>query len=314
MTRDTWQSDVLAEETHSGGLWSLILLLALIGPAFSVALVPSTPARVALAVAGVIGLGAIAMAAAGFQYRFLRDGVEVRTLGFKLRSIPKQAIVSYSIEPWAFIRGYGIRGIGSTRAYVWGNKVVHIKTSTGEVYLGHSDPEKIVHELDRVTGFNLAGAGEPTIDAVTTHSSGTHQATVGARHKSGSWFLVLTCLMWVALPISALEYWDGWDSFPPHMAVHFDSSFRPNGFASRETAVITGLGIMGAMLVLFTVVCLSARAWKPEAAWVALLISYIVVAILWYANHSIVKFNLNAQPAHSELVGSDPWLPVTHTS
>ena len=52
------------------------------------------------------------MAWSGFQYRFLRDGVEIRMLGFRLRSIPKQSIVSYSIEPWAFIRGYGIRGIG----------------------------------------------------------------------------------------------------------------------------------------------------------------------------------------------------------
>jgi len=66
----------------------------------------------------VVGLGVGAMAWSGFQYRFLRHGVEIRMLGFRLRSIPKQSIVSYSIEPWAFIRGYGIRGIGSTRAYV----------------------------------------------------------------------------------------------------------------------------------------------------------------------------------------------------
>jgi hypothetical protein len=33
---------------------------------------------------------------------------------------------------------------------VWGNKVVHIKTSNGEVFLGHSDPQRIVRDLDRV--------------------------------------------------------------------------------------------------------------------------------------------------------------------
>jgi len=48
------------------------------------------------------------------------------------------------------LRGYGIRGIGKTRAYVWGNKVVHIKTTNGDVFLGHSDPQRIVCDLDRV--------------------------------------------------------------------------------------------------------------------------------------------------------------------
>ena len=149
---DAYQSDVLAEETHSGRAWSLIILLALIGPMIGVLLVPSPAGRWAVALVGVIAIGTFAMSWSGFQYRFLRHGVEIRMLGFPLRSIPKQSIVSYSIEPWAFIRGYGIRGIGSSRAYVWCNKVVHIKTSNGEIFLGHSDPERIVRDLNMVTG------------------------------------------------------------------------------------------------------------------------------------------------------------------
>jgi len=147
---DAFQSDVLAEETHSGRAWSLIILLALIGPMIGVALVPSTAGRWAVALVGVIAIGTFAMSWSGFQYRFLRYGVEIRMLGFRLRSIPKQSIVSYSIEPWAFIRGYGIRGIGSSRAYVWCNQVVHIKTSNGELFLGHNDPERIVRDLNMV--------------------------------------------------------------------------------------------------------------------------------------------------------------------
>ena len=149
---DAFQSDVLAEETHSGRAWSLIILVALVGPAIGVALVPSTAGRWAVALVGVIAIGTFAMSWSGFQYRFLRHGVEIRMLGFRLRSIPKQSIVSYSIEPWAFVRGYGIRGIGSTRAYVWCNQVVHIKTSNGEIFLGHRDPQRIVRDLDMVTG------------------------------------------------------------------------------------------------------------------------------------------------------------------
>ncbi len=151
------QGDVLAEETHSGRVWSLLILPALIGPAVSVAFYPTAPARLALLAVAVIGVGALALVLSGFQYRFLRHGVEIRTLGFRLRTIPKQAIVSYSIESWGLPRGYGIRGIGNARAYVWGNKVVHIKTTNGEVYLGHSDPERIIRDLDQVTGFVTRG-------------------------------------------------------------------------------------------------------------------------------------------------------------
>jgi hypothetical protein len=149
---NAFQGDVLAEETHSGRAWSLIILLALIGPMIGVALVPSTAGRWAVALVGVIAIGTFAMSWSGFQYRFLRHGVEIRMLGFRLRSIPKRSIVSYSIEPWAFVRGYGIRGIGTSRAYVWCNQVVHIKTSNGEIFLGHNDPQRIVRDLDMVTG------------------------------------------------------------------------------------------------------------------------------------------------------------------
>jgi hypothetical protein len=154
---DAFHGDVLAEETHSGRAWSLIILLALLGPMIGVALVPSIPGRWAVVLVAVIAVGTFAMSWSGFQYRFLQHGVEIRMLGFRLRSIPKQSIVSYSIEPWAFVRGYGIRGIGNTRAYVWCNKVVHIRTSNGEIFLGHNDPERIVRDLDMVTGVLTRG-------------------------------------------------------------------------------------------------------------------------------------------------------------
>jgi hypothetical protein len=157
METNAFQSDVLALETHSGRVWSLILLMALIGPLLMVALAPSRGIPWPFILAGLLGIGASAMAWSGFQYRFLRDAVEIRMLGFRLQSIPRQAIVSYSIEPWAFRRGYGIRGLGRIRAYVWCNKVVHIRTSNGEVFLAHSDPERIMRDLDLVTGVVTRG-------------------------------------------------------------------------------------------------------------------------------------------------------------
>ncbi len=148
---DSSQIDLLAEETHTGRVWVVIILVALIAPAISLTIARTTLVVWAAALVGVIALGAGAMAWSGFQYRFLRHGVEIRMLGFHLRSIPRSSIVSYAIEPWAFIRGYGIRGIGKTRAYVWSNKVVHIKTTNGDIFLGHDDPQRIVRDLDMVT-------------------------------------------------------------------------------------------------------------------------------------------------------------------
>ena len=154
---DTLQNDILAEETHSGRFWSLFILLAMSGPVIAWSLARTTAIFWPMILVGAVGLFACAMAWSGFQYRFLRHGVEIRMLGFHLRSIPKESIVSYSIEPWSLIRGYGIRGIGNTRAYVWCNQVVHIRTSNGDIFLGHNDPERVVRDLDMVTGVLTRG-------------------------------------------------------------------------------------------------------------------------------------------------------------
>jgi len=154
---ETYQVDVLAEETHTGRVWGLLILPAMIGPLISLALYRTTAVVWAASFVGLIGLGVVAMTWSGFQYRFLRQGVEVRMLGFCLRSIPAQSIVSYSIESWSLLRGYGIRGLGRTRAYVWCNQVVHIKTTNGDIFLGHSDPERIVRDLNMVTGIVSRG-------------------------------------------------------------------------------------------------------------------------------------------------------------
>jgi hypothetical protein len=157
MEPGNYHSDVIAEETHAGRVWTLLLLPALIVPAISASFYPTAPARWALVVIAIVGIGSLALVWSGFQYRFLRHGIEIRTLGFRLRTIPRQAIVSYSIESWGLPRGYGIRGVGNTRAYVWGNRVVHIKMTNGDVFLGHSNPEKIIRDLDEMTGFVSRG-------------------------------------------------------------------------------------------------------------------------------------------------------------
>jgi hypothetical protein len=157
MASNAFQSNVLAEETHSGQLVGVLILLALIGPMVALHVARARAPLVPLLLVTAVGSFALAMAWSGFQYRFRHDGVEIRMLGFTLRTIPRADIVSYTIEPWSLIRGYGIRWIGSTRAYVWCNRVVHIRTQNGDVFLGHDHPERIVRDLDLVTGFVTRG-------------------------------------------------------------------------------------------------------------------------------------------------------------
>jgi hypothetical protein len=153
-------NEVIAEEIHRGRKWSLLFLapvLVLIAMAFAS---PNFMIRLSLYIVALIALGAFAMAWDGFHYFFTRHGVEIRTLGFRLKSIPLLQIKSYEIQKWNAIRGYGIRGAGNCKAYVWGNSGVRVDLYDGSVFLGHSDAQRIVHDLNvikRVSGLITKG-------------------------------------------------------------------------------------------------------------------------------------------------------------
>ncbi|HLW89653.1 MAG TPA: DUF1648 domain-containing protein [Terriglobales bacterium] len=140
----------LAQETHDSPLFALLFLLPLFYLLWTLATVPTGTASFGLVLMSVVFFVIAIFAWSGFHYYFGPAGVEVRALGYRLRSVPVSQITSYGIEPWNILRGYGIRGIGGTRAYVWCNKVVHIKTPEGEVFLGHNQPERIIRDLDMI--------------------------------------------------------------------------------------------------------------------------------------------------------------------
>jgi hypothetical protein len=147
------EGQTLAEETHGSSRFAgLFVVLALVE--FSLAFaIPQTSVRIAMGLLGLLfGLMA-AHAWSGFRYRFTPSGLEISTLGLRLRSITRDQIGRYAVEPWSVLRGYGIRGVGNTRAYVWGDKVVHITTLEGEVFLGHNDPARLVRDLDMMKQF-----------------------------------------------------------------------------------------------------------------------------------------------------------------
>lgn len=147
------ESQALAEESHGSMLFAVLFLGLALVQAFVAGLLPPTAARVGMGLMGLLFLLIAWQAGDGFHYRFTTAGLEISTLGFRLRSIPRSQIAQYRIEKWMALRGYGIRGVGNTRAYVWGNNVVHITTLDGEVFLGHSDPARIMRDLDMMKKY-----------------------------------------------------------------------------------------------------------------------------------------------------------------
>jgi hypothetical protein len=139
-----------AEEHHGSVMWALVMIVPACGILFA-GNVPLAGIRLTLIVSAIILFAAAAMAWGGFHYSFSPAGIEIRTLGFRVRSISAADIRSYAVDRWNVIGGYGIRGLGNRRAYVWGTRGVRIKTTQGDVFLGHSEPEKIIRDLDLVT-------------------------------------------------------------------------------------------------------------------------------------------------------------------
>ena len=139
------------EEQHGSVMWALAMIVPACGMVFFAGNVPLAGIRLTLIVSAIILFAAAAMAWSGFHYSFSADGIEIRTLGVRVRSISAADIRSYAVDRWNVIGGYGIRGLGNRRAYAWGNSGVRIKTTQGEVFLGHSEPEKIIRDLDAIT-------------------------------------------------------------------------------------------------------------------------------------------------------------------
>jgi len=138
----------LAEESHGSPAFALLFLIVAIIELAAAYAIPLRGAPVGMALSSAFFLLIAAHTWTGFRYRFTPAGLEISTLGWRLRSIPQQQISGYRPEKWMALRGYGIRGVGKTRAYVWGNDVVHITTLDGEVFLGTNDPVRTVRDLD----------------------------------------------------------------------------------------------------------------------------------------------------------------------
>ena len=57
-------------------------------------------------------------------------------------------------------------------------------------------------------------------------------------------FHIATVLLWLALPLTALQYTQVWNQLPVHVATHFNAAGQANGWMSRERALQFGVGFV----------------------------------------------------------------------
>ena len=100
--------------------------------------------------------------------------------------------------------------------------------------------------------------------------------------------------MWLALPLTALDYWLVWDRLPARMAVHFDAAWHANGWAPREGSLKFAVLIVFFMLAVFTVVNVAVRRSSVPQFMPRLMMafSYGVLILVCLVNHWVLRYNL----------------------
>src|SRR5262245_54814960 len=106
---------------------------------------------------------------------------------------------------------------------------------------------------------------------------------------------VSIALLWLALPLTFLQYWLVWDRLPAQVATHFDATGSPNGWMSQQTALMFPLGLVLFLLIVFTAVLSFVH--KPEAgAWSVLAMGYVILGVVCWGNHAVINYNLHGSP------------------
>ena len=96
---------------------------------------------------------ALALIVAGFRYEFSEAGLRVLGLGRLLVRVPRTEVLAWEVRPVRPLLdfgGWGIRGGGSTRAFIWsGRRALRLLTTTGTIWLGHDDPDRLAAHCER---------------------------------------------------------------------------------------------------------------------------------------------------------------------
>jgi uncharacterized membrane protein len=107
-------------------------------------------------------------------------------------------------------------------------------------------------------------------------------------------FQFATVLLWLALPLTALQYTQVWNQLPVHVATHFNAAGQANGWMSRERALQFGVGFVAILLLIFTALLLFvARVQIDFFSWAILGFCALVGGLMVEVNASIVNYSLH---------------------
>lgn len=141
---------ILIAEEHHRSLLQLLFVVPGIGIGIYLSISNPGPLRyMGIFLLAVMSWVAVAVLE-GFRYLVRTDGLQIKGFLLPLRFVPRSAIRSYRADRWKGL-GYGIRVTSAGTAYIWGGRdVVNIATDTGDIMLGHAQPERLIRDLDRM--------------------------------------------------------------------------------------------------------------------------------------------------------------------
>jgi Domain of unknown function (DUF1648) len=150
---------LIAEESHGSPVFAVVFVAVAVAVIVFFAVLSAQraqplPVQIVLPLISFALLVTAFWAWRGFVYRFTNVSIDVVAVGIRLRRIPLSQIRSFSAEqvhPLTQFGGWGVKGFGTDTAYIWGgHTALHIKTYTGDVYLGHKNPEMLAAHLERI--------------------------------------------------------------------------------------------------------------------------------------------------------------------
>src|SRR5262249_9670675 len=95
-------------------------------------------------------------------------------------------------------------------------------------------------------------------------------------------FNVLIAVMWLALPFIGYRYWSVWGRLPAHMATHFGTDGRPNGWMTPQQSLTFSIAMIAILLTVFTSILayMGSRSQRlGVTSWSAMGLFYVLLGV-----------------------------------
>ena len=113
-------------------------------------------------------------------------------------------------------------------------------------------------------------------------------------------YRVLAWLLWAALPLTAVRYWEAWDRLPATLIVRFDGNDfqRPVAFMTRGRLFIVEIGVITIVVSIASVIpmVVPKKSLPDVASWIGLTAFYAGVGLLLWCQNVRLQYLLMGLP------------------